>query len=108
MAIDWLHILEIVILVVAGYFIEYFKKRSQLVAAAEEVINTAEDHYKEYTNAGSAKMQLAVDLLYERVPVPLRPLITREFLQGMIQKAFDGIVNFMDKQIDKVVDEVIN
>lgn len=107
MTIDWLHILEIVILVIAGYFVSYFKKKAELMAATEEVINTAESHYAEYTDAGSKKMALAIDLLYERVPAMLKPFITKEMLQSWIQKAFDQIKSFVDKQMDKVVDEVI-
>lgn len=105
MNIDWLHILVTILLIVAGYFIAYFKKRADLVAIAEGAINTAERAYADITKAGSKKLEFATDLVYGLVPMVLKPLITRDMVTKLIQDSFDLMAKYADQQLDKLLNK---
>ena len=104
---DWYKILSTILWVVFGFLVTYFKQRAKLVENAKYAINSAEKQYESYTKAGFQKFEYAVDMLTNLVPAPLKPFITREFIGDVVQKAFDGMQAYANKQLDKVVDKVI-
>lgn len=106
--INWYSIIVTVLLVVLGYVVSFVKKRSDLVQKAEEYINVAEENYKNYTSAGSQKLAFVVDTLYNYTPAPLRIFITRQMISDLVQTAFNKMAEFADKQLDKVVDNIMN
>ena len=104
---DWYKIISTILWVVFGFLVTYFKQRAKLVENAKYAINSAEKQYESYTKAGNLKFEAAVDTLCNIIPVPLKPFITREFVGAVVQKAFDGMQAYANKQLDKVVDKVI-
>lgn len=104
---NWYSVLTTILWVVFGFLVTYFKERVKLVEHAKYAINSAEKQYEMYTKAGSQKFEYAVDMLTNLVPAPLKIFITREFIGDVVQKAFDGMQAYANKQLDKVVDKVI-
>ena len=102
MNIDWLQIVTTVLLVVAGFFVSYFKQRSDLIDQAKYAINNAEKRYEEYTKAGAQKFEFVCSLLYDNIPAPMKLFITRETVATIVQSVFDGMKRFAEQQLDRV------
>ena len=104
---NWYSILTTILWVVFGFLVTYFKEKTKLVEHAKYAINSAEKQYELYTKVGYQKFEYAVDMLANLVPAPLKIFITRELIGEIVQKAFDGMEAYAKKQLDKVVDKVI-
>ena len=104
---NWYSVLTTILWVVFGFFVTYFKQKAKLVENAKYAINNAEKQYESYTKAGNLKFEAAVDYLVSMLPTPLKPFITREFVGDVVQKAFDGMQAYANKQLDKVVDKIV-
>ena len=106
MNIDWVQIITTVLLVIAGYFVSYFKTKSKLIDSATAAIVHAENTYSSYTKAGQDKFNWAVNYLYELVPAPLKFIFTQEMIGKIVQTVFDKIEAYANKQLDKIVDKI--
>lgn len=104
---DWYKIISTILWVLFGFLVTYFKQKAKLVENAKYAVNAAEKEYESYTKAGFQKFEYAVDMLTNLVPAPLKPFITREFIGDVVQKAFDGMQAYANKQLDKVVDKIV-
>ena len=104
---NWYNIIITILFIIAGFFVEYFKTKKNLLESVNGVINKAEEEYKDATKAGGLKMAWAVETCYGYVPAFLKPFITREMIGNMIQMAFDKIEEYMTKQLDKVVHQIV-
>ena len=100
---NWYNIIVTVLFIIAGFFVEYFKTKKNLLESVNNVINKAEEEYKDATKAGGKKMQWAINLLSSYVPAFLKPFITDEMIGSMIQMAFDKIEAYAKQQLDKVI-----
>lgn len=96
-----LAILLVVVLVLVGFLAGYFKKRKDLQEKAAQYIGYAEDMYLDATKAGGKRFETVVGWLDERVPVFLKPIITRERLSQLVQNTFDIMKQFAEKQLDE-------
>ena len=93
--------------VLLGYLVSYVKTKSKLINKAEEFINVAEDNYKSVTQAGAEKFQFVVETLYNYTPAPLKIFITKDMISHIVQTAFDKMQEFANKQLDKIVDNIV-
>ncbi len=86
------------ILAILGYFLSYyFYVKEKIYKATENAVNTAEQDDKTATE----KMELAVGQIYALVPVPLKPFLTKKVIEKIVQKAFDEIEEYAQKQVEK-------
>lgn len=87
-----------VVLVVLGIVITlltyYFKIKAKLEASVNGSINDAEEDGID----GKEKMARVVNDLYSLVPVPYRMIFTKDFIEKLVQKAFDKIEEYAKKQ----------
>lgn len=93
-------ILNVVFALLAVFFIclsYYFYIRAKINAATEDAVNNAEQDNKTATE----KMTLAVDQIYSIVPIAFKPFITKKTIQAIVQKAFDSIEAYAEKQKKK-------
>lgn len=90
-----------------GALSAYFAENEKLQNGAIKYIAEAEEIYKDATKAGGMKFAFVVDSLYNLVPVPLRIIITRNLIEGIVQKSFDSIEEYAKIQIDKAVNKYI-
>lgn len=104
---DWYKIITTVLWIVLGFLVTYFKQKSKLIDNAKYAIDAAEKEYESYTKAGYKKFEYAVDMLMNLIPAPLKPFITRDFVGSVVQKAFDAMESYANKQLDKVVDKIV-
>lgn len=101
-------IIVTVAFVLLGYICSYIRTRSDLIKKASEMINVAEDNYKSVTKAGEVKFNAVVEMLDSLVPAPLKPFITKQMISSIVQTAFDKMQEFANKQLDKIVDKIVD
>lgn len=83
------------ILAAAGVFLSYyFQVKAKIYSETENAVNEAEQDDK----VAAEKLSLAVDHIYSIVPAVLKPLFTRKAIEGIVQKAFDKIEEYAEKQ----------
>ena len=86
-----------VLTIVGGCLSFYYNVKSKILDAANNAINTAEDSDK----VKEEKMALAISEVKKLIPAPARLLFTDNVLKTIIQKAFDGIETYAEKQAKK-------
>lgn len=95
---SFLQIADIILIVlcVGGYAAQmYFKVRGNVLAAVSELVATAE----KTGLTGPEKMEQVVAGLYEKVPAPLKKILTEDRLRDIAQ----GIFNWMRKYADAYI-----
>lgn len=93
-------IFNVVFALLAVFFIclsYYFYIRAKINATTEDAVNNAEQDDK----TAAEKMSLAVEQIYGIVPIALKPFITKKTIQAIVQKAFDSIEAYAEKQKKK-------
>lgn len=95
-----------VLMVLLGFVASYIKTKSNLISKAGDFINQAEEDYKSVAKAGNEKFNWVVETLYGYVPVPMRFVITKQFVSNAVQAVFDKMAEYATKQLDKIVDKI--
>ena len=97
---NWNVILNIVLVVlgvVITFVTYYFKVKNKLQDAVNGSINNAEQEGV----SGEDKMNQVVNDLYSLVPIAYKGIFNKEFIQKLVQKAFDKIEEYANKQNKK-------
>lgn len=97
---NWSEILSIimtVITIIATVLGYYFNIKSKLEDAVNGKIDEAEGQYDD----GKEKMEYVVCELYNLVPSAYRGIFNKNFIEKLVQRAFDKIENYAQKQINK-------
>ena len=88
-----------------AFLTSYYRSSKKLQSLVAKVINDAESAFSGTSKKGEHKFQYALTLLYDKVPVALRPFITKQVLSDMLQKAFNELSSFAEQQLDVAVDK---
>lgn len=97
---NWNEILNIVLVVlgvVITFVTYYFKVKNKLQDAVNGSINNAEQEGV----SGEDKMNQVVNDLYSLVPIAYKGIFNKEFIKKLVQKAFDKIEEYANKQLNK-------
>ena len=100
----WSEILSIVMTIltvistILGY---YFNIKQKLQDAVNGKINEVEGNLSN----GKEKMDYVVNELYKLVPIPYRSIFNKSFIEKLVQKAFDKIEDYAEKQVNKKTGE---
>lgn len=92
-----LNIVLILIGVVITFVTYYFKVKNKLQDAVNGSINNAEQEGV----SGEDKMNQVVNDLYSLVPIAYKGIFNKEFIRKLVQKAFDKIEEYANKQNKK-------
>ena len=92
-----LNIVLVLIGVVITFVTYYFKVKNKLQDAVNGSINNAEQEGV----SGEDKMNQVVNDLYSLVPIAYKGIFNKEFIQKLVQKAFDKIEEYAKKQVNK-------
>lgn len=76
----------------------YFSIKSKIEKFAHNAVNEAED----FGESGLEKMEIAIDQVLSIIPPILKPIFTRQFVECIIQEAFDKMKEFAEKRHFKV------
>ena len=92
-----LNIVLVLIGVVITFVTYYFKVKNKLQDAVNRSINNAEQEGV----SGEDKMNQVVNDLYSLVPIAYKGIFNKEFIRKLVQKAFDKIEEYANKQNKK-------
>ena len=92
-----LNIILVLIGVVITFVTYYFKVKNKLQDAVNGSINNAEQEGV----SGEDKMNQVVNDLYSLVPIAYKGIFNKEFIRKLVQKAFDKIEEYANKQNKK-------
>lgn len=92
-----LNIVLVVLGVVITFVTYYFKVKNKLQDAVNGSINNAEQEGV----SGEDKMNQVVNDLYSLVPIGYKGIFNKEFIRKLVQKAFDKIEEYANKQNKK-------
>jgi len=102
-----MQILVPILTIVLGALSVYLRANERLRNSSIKYITEAEEMYKDVSNAGGQKFQWVVDTLYNLVPVPLRIMVTKSFIERIVQSTFDSIEAYAKTQLDKAIDKYL-
>ena len=100
-------IVGIIIYVVLGGLTIYFRTNSKLKDKASDLITKAEKEYIDVEKSGGEKHEYIVDVIYKAVPIVLRTIFTRAFIEDIVNVAFDKAQAYAVTQLDKAVDKIV-
>lgn len=75
-------------------FSYYLAIKNNIVKAAEDAINKAEDTGE----IGIEKLNIAVNQVYQVIPLALKPVFPRSFIEQVVQEIFDKMEEYARKQ----------
>lgn len=104
MELDWkaiVQIVEIVAFIVGGFVLSYLRTSQVVHKFAAELIADAEELFAHIEKSGVQKMAWVVGQLIEYVPAWLKPFLTSEKIQAIVQTVFDKIKAYADIQVSK-------
>lgn len=87
-----------ILTIISGFMSLVYKSNCMIKEKAVDLINKAEEEYMDTSRAGGRKFSMVVNQLYDITPQPLHLFITREMIENVVQKAFDGIESYAIKQ----------
>lgn len=99
---DVLQVIEIIAMIVGGFLISYFRTSSVFRGFIAELIADAEERFSNVEKAGAEKMAWVIAQIYAFIPAWLKPFLTTEKIQAIVQTVFDNIKAFADIQVLKL------
>lgn len=90
-----------------GFIVTYLKSKQNLLKKAGEFINKAEEDYASVSKAGQEKFNWVVATLHSLLPAPMRLFISEQVISEIVQRVFDSMAEFATKQLDKVVEDIV-
>lgn len=106
MDINYVEIIELVLIVGLGAISYYLKTYTNVTNKVVALIAEAEEMYKAYTKAGEDKMAWCVEQLGKLVPAILRPVLTDVVLEAIVQNVFDSIKAYVDVKKIEIADKI--
>ena len=92
-----LNIVLVVLGVVITFVTYYFKVKNKL----QDAVNGSTNNAEQEAVSGEDKMNQVVNDLYSLVPIAYKGIFNKEFIRKLVQKAFDKIEEYANKQNKK-------
>lgn len=80
----------------------YYQTNTKISCYVAKLIEEAENVYKDTAKAGGEKFEWVVTALYGMVPAMLKPFITRQVLESLVQSTFDAMQQYAATQIGRL------
>lgn len=80
----------------------YYQTNTRINCYVAKLIDEAEHVYEDVLKAGGEKFEWVVTALYGMVPVLLKPFITRQVLENLVQSTFDAMQQYAATQIGRL------
>ncbi len=81
----------------------YYQTNTKISYYVAKLIDEAEHVYKDAAKAGGEKFEWVVTALYGMVPAMLKPFITRQVLENLVQSTFDAMQQYATTQVGRLV-----
>lgn len=102
-----INVIELVLYIILGGLALWFKTNSKINNAVNGLIAKAEEEFSGFKQ-GNEKFQAVVNWLYDLIPNYLKPFFPQKFIEALIQNAFEQSAAYAKKQLDKVVDKILD
>ena len=102
---DWkaiLQIVEIVAFIVGGFVISYLRTSEVVHKFVAELIADAEEEFSHIEKSGAQKMAWVIEQITGYLPAWLKPFLTAEKIQVIVQGVFDNITKYVDLQVSQL------
>lgn len=83
----------------------YYQTNTKISCYVAKLIDEAEHVYEDVSKSGGEKFEWVVTALYGMVPAVLKPLITRQMLENLVQSTFDAMQQYALTQVSKLTGE---
>ncbi len=80
----------------------YYQTNTKISCYVAKLIDEAEHVYQDATKSGGQKFEWVGDTLYGMVPALLKPFITRQVLENLVQSTFDAMQQYALTQIGRL------
>lgn len=98
-------VLYIMALILGGLAL-WYKGNSKLNGKVAALITAAEAEYRDSVKAGGQKFEWVVDQLYRMIPAAIRPFVSRNLVDTVVQSTFNAVEGYAKLQLDKLADKV--
>ncbi len=105
-ALNIYSIISTILFVVLGFLYTYFRSKEKVVTRLSEFIAKAEEMYKDVKDSGGKKLNLVVALCLDKLPPFLKPFISKQMIEELVQKTFDYMEDYATLQLDKITDKI--
>lgn len=102
---DWkaiLQIVEIVAFIVGGFVISYLRTSEVVHKFVAALIADAEELFASVEKSGAQKMAWVIEQIMGYLPAWLKPFLTAEKIQAIVQGVFDNITKYVDLQVSQL------
>ncbi len=99
---EMLNLIFVILIIIGGFVINYFKTNSKFKDKIAALINFAESKF----NDGEQKKEYVINTIYSIIPAVFKPILNKTIIGMMIQSTFDSIKEYSKKQLDKVTNKV--
>lgn len=101
-----LGVVQVVLYILLGGLAIWFKTNGKLNKAVDSLIDKAEEEFTGFKQ-GNERFNAVVAWLYDLIPSPIKPFFPQKFVESLVQNAFNQIASFSKKQMDKVVNDIM-
>ena len=100
------------LLIIIGFSASYLKTRGDILSMVTTLIKEAETMYSDTVNPGGQRFTWVCEKLYGGIPAVLKPFISYQEIERLVQATFDEIEAYANLQlnsfVDKFADEMYN
>ena len=100
------NIIAISAMVFVGFLSYLFKVRGDLVAKVVPLIIKAEREWKDISKSGGYKFAYVCKTLHKSLPTCVRPFISYESIETMVQATFDKIERYSAMQLEQTIEKL--
>lgn len=93
---NWYEIIGIVLILLLGATVHYFKTYTNISTKVVGLIAEAEELYKEVAKSGASKKEWCIKQLNKIIPPTLKVIFTDEILDIIIQNVFNQIKSYIE------------
>ena len=80
----------------------YYQTNTKISCYVAKLIDEAEHVYEDVSKSGGEKFEWVVTALYSMVPAVLKPFITRQVLENLVQSTFDAMEQYALTQMGRL------
>jgi hypothetical protein len=101
---EMLNLIFVILIIIGGFVINYFKTNSKFKDKIAALINFAESKF----NDGEQKKEYVINTIYSIIPAVFKPILNKTIINMIVQSVFDSMAEYAKKKLDKTTNKVEN
>lgn len=99
-----LNLIFVILMIIGGFIISYFKTNSKFKDKIAALINFAESKFID----GEQKKEYVINTIYSIIPAVFKPILNKTIINMIVQSVFDSMAEYAKKKLDKTTNKVEN